>query len=131
MRVRSPRITYQYYGYDSKIPGLTFLRPAHIGEDSSYTLVQVGSIICSPVFFLILHMKFLKAVRLDDSDAHIYAALGGAAKDDEWMVSGGYAVSDLATGHRSAPCHCGTSFVSVESHGRCTIAEVSHIEPYE
>jgi hypothetical protein len=76
-------------------------------------------------------MKFLKAVRLDESDAIIYKMEGGAAEDGEWMVSGGYAVCDLATGHRSAPCHCGTSFISVESHGRCTIAEVCHIEPDE
>jgi hypothetical protein len=76
-------------------------------------------------------MKFLKAVRLDDSDAHLYAAEGGAAEDGEWMVSGGYAVCDLATGHRSSPCHCSSSFVSFKSRGRCTIAEVCHIEPHE
>lgn len=76
-------------------------------------------------------MKFLKAVRLDESDAIIYKAEGGAAEDSEWMFSGGYAVCDLATGHRSAPCHCDTSFISAESHGRCTIAEVCHIEPDE
>ena len=37
-------------------------------------------------------MKFLKAVRLDDSDARILAEEAGAAKDGEWVVSGGYAV---------------------------------------
>jgi hypothetical protein len=84
-----------------------------------------------PVFFLILPMKFLKAVRLDESDSIIYKAEGGAAEDGEWMVSGGYAVCDLFTGHRTTPCHCDTSFISVESHGRCTIAEVCNITPDE
>lgn len=73
-------------------------------------------------------MKFLKAVRLDDSDARIYAEEGGAAEDGEWVVSGGYAVCDLAVGHRRLPCHCDTSFIAVKSHGRCTIAEVADID---
>jgi hypothetical protein len=74
-------------------------------------------------------MKFLKAVRLDDSDARIYAQEGGAAEEDEWVVSGGYAVCDLASGHRRAPCHCDTAFIAVKSHGRCTIAEVVDLDP--
>ncbi len=74
-------------------------------------------------------MKFLKAVRLDDSDARIYAQEGGAAGDGEWVVSGGYAVCDLASGHRRAPCHCDTTFIAVKSHGRCTIAEVVDLDP--
>jgi uncharacterized protein DUF6505 len=74
-------------------------------------------------------MKFLKAVRLDDSDARIYAAEGGAATDGEWVVSGGYAVCDLAGGHCRPRCHCDTTFVGVTSHGRCTVAEVADIEP--
>lgn len=73
-------------------------------------------------------MKFLKAVRLDDSDARIYAEEGGAAKDGEWVVSGGYAVCDLAAGHRRVPCHCDTTFIAVSSRGRCTIAEVADID---
>ncbi len=74
-------------------------------------------------------MKFLKAVRLDDSDARIYAGEGGGAEDGEWVVSGGYAVCDPSAGHRHAPCHCATTFVAVKSHCRCTIAEVCDIEP--
>ncbi len=74
-------------------------------------------------------MKFLKAVRLDDSDARIYAGEGGAAEDGEWVVSGGYAVCDLAAGHRRAPCHCDTTFIAAKSRGRCTIAEVADITP--
>ena len=128
LRIISLRTTSQYHNI--KTLSLIF-RPISYWGGSSYTLVEVGFIISSPIVWRILHMKFLKAVRLDDSDAHVYAAEGGAAVDGEWMVSGGYAVCDLAKGHRTTPCHCGTSFVSVGSHGRCTIAEVCHIEPHE
>ena len=72
-------------------------------------------------------MKFLKAVRLDDSDARILADEGGAAADGEWVVSGGYAVCDLAQGHRAPRCHCDTTFVAAGSRRRSTIAEVAEI----
>jgi hypothetical protein len=72
-------------------------------------------------------LKFLKAVRLDDSDAHILAHEGGAAQDGEWVVSGGYAVCDLARGHRTPRCHCDTTFVAAGARRRCTIAEVGEI----
>jgi hypothetical protein len=72
-------------------------------------------------------MKFLKAVRLDDSDARIFAEEGGAAEDGEWLVSGGYAVCDLAQGHRTPRCHCDTTFIAAGSRRRCTIAEVAEI----
>lgn len=74
-------------------------------------------------------MKFLKAVRLDDSDAHILADEGGAAADGEWVVSGGYAVCDLAQGHRTPHCHCDTTFIAAGSRRRVTIAEVAEIDP--
>lgn len=73
-------------------------------------------------------MKFLKAVRLDDSDARILAEEGGAAEDGEWVVSGGYAVCDLARGHRTPRCHCDTTFVAAGARRRCTIAEVTEID---
>lgn len=73
-------------------------------------------------------MKFLKAVRLDDSDARILAAEGGAAEDGAWLVSGGYAVCDFAQGHRRAPCHCDSTFVAAGSRRRCTLAEVAEID---
>ena len=72
-------------------------------------------------------MKFLKAVRLDDSDARILADEGGAADDGEWVVSGGYAACDLAQGHRRARCHCDCTFIAVASRRRCTIAEITDI----
>jgi len=73
-------------------------------------------------------MKFLRAVRLDASDSLVYSE-GGAARDGEWLVSGGYAVCDpTGSSHRKPQCHCLTSFVGVESHGRCTLAEVAEID---
>jgi hypothetical protein len=73
-------------------------------------------------------MKFLKAVRLDDSDARLLSAEGGAAVDGEWIVSGGHAACDLAHGHRSSPCHCDTTFVPAGTLRRCSIAEVAEID---
>jgi hypothetical protein len=73
-------------------------------------------------------MKFLKAVRLDDSDARVHAGEGGAAEDGEWVVSGGYAVCDLAQGHRSPRCHCDTTFVAAGARRRCTVAEVTEMD---
>jgi hypothetical protein len=76
-------------------------------------------------------MKFLKAVRLDASDDLVYSE-GGAASDGEWLVSGGYAVCDPAgSSHRTLKCRCLTSFVGVESRGRCTLAEVVEIDGTE
>ena len=72
-------------------------------------------------------MKFFRAVRLDDSDARVLAEEGGAAADGEWVVSGGYAVCDLAQGHRAPHCHCDTTFIAAASRRRCTIAEVTEI----
>jgi hypothetical protein len=72
-------------------------------------------------------MKFLKAVRLDDSDARIHAADGGAAEDGEWVVSGGYAICAPDGSHHRPHCRCATSFVAVASRRRCTIAEVTGI----
>jgi hypothetical protein len=73
-------------------------------------------------------MRFLKAVRLDDSDDRILADEGGAAADGEWVVSGGYAVCDLAYGHRTPHCHCDSTFIAAGTSRRCTIAEVTDIE---
>lgn len=73
-------------------------------------------------------MKFLKAVRLDDSDDRILAGDGGAAEDGEWVVTGGYAVCDLARGHRTPRCHCDTTFLAAGARRRCTLAEVVAID---
>jgi hypothetical protein len=73
-------------------------------------------------------MKFLKAVRLDDSDDRLLAETGGAAIDGEWVVSGGYAVCDLAVGHRLPRCRCDSTFVAAGARRRCTIAEIADID---
>ena len=71
--------------------------------------------------------KLLRAVRLDDSDDHVFKACG-AAKDGEWVVTGGYAVCDFANAPRCEPsCHCASSFVALESRARCSIAEVVEV----
>lgn len=75
-------------------------------------------------------MRFLRAVRLDDSDARVLSE-DGAAEDGEWLVSGGCAVCDLARGHRTPRCHCDSTFVAAGSGRRCTIAEVVEIEASE
>lgn len=75
-------------------------------------------------------MRFLRAVRLDDSDARLFSE-DGAAEDGEWVVSGGYAVCDLAHGHRAPRCRCDSTFVAAGSARRCTIAEVAEIEAPE
>lgn len=73
-------------------------------------------------------MKFLKAVRLDDSDDRILAETGGAAQDGEWVVSGGYATCDLQQGHRTPRCRCDTTFVAAGAQRRCTLAEIAEID---
>jgi hypothetical protein len=70
-------------------------------------------------------VKLLRAVRLDDSDEHVFRSCG-AARDGEWVVSGGYAVCDFERAPRcDPPCHCESSFVAVGSKARCSIAEVA------
>jgi hypothetical protein len=68
--------------------------------------------------------KLLRAVRLDDSDDHIFRACG-AAKEGEPVVTGGFAACDFDTAPRcDPPCHCASSFIAVDSRARCSIAEV-------
>ena len=75
--------------------------------------------------------KLLRAVRLDDSDDHIFRT-HGAAVEGEWVVSGGYAVCDFANAPKCEPrCHCESSFVALEGRRRCSIAEVVEVTPDE
>lgn len=72
-------------------------------------------------------VKLLRAVRLDDSDEHVFRSCG-AARDGESVVSGGYAVCDFDRAPRcDPPCHCESSFVAVGSKSRCSIAEVVEV----
>lgn len=75
--------------------------------------------------------KLLRAVRLDDSDEHLFRGCG-AASDGAPVVSGGYAVCDFAAAPRCEPaCHCESSFVAVASRSRCSIAEVVEVSEEE
>lgn len=75
--------------------------------------------------------KLLRAVRLDDSDDHIFRAVG-AAKDGEPVVSGGFAVCEFDTAPRcDPPCHCHSSFLAINSRARCSIAEVREVTAEE
>ncbi len=61
--------------------------------------------------------KLLRAVRLDDSDDHIFTE-GGAAKEGEPVVTGGFAGPESA-------------FLAIASKKRCTIAEVREVSEEE
>jgi hypothetical protein len=68
--------------------------------------------------------KLLRAVRLDDSDDHVFRSCG-AATAGEWVVSGGYATCDFDRAPQcDPPCHCESSFIALASRRRCSIAEV-------
>jgi len=76
-------------------------------------------------------VKLLRAVRLDDSDEHVFRTCG-AARDGESVVSGGYAVCDFDRAPRCEPaCHCESSFIAVGSRNRCSIAEVVEVSEQE
>ena len=71
--------------------------------------------------------KLLRAVRLDDSDDHLFKT-HGAAHEGEWVVSGGYALCDFANAPKCDPrCYCESSFLALESRRRCSIAEVVEV----
>jgi len=75
--------------------------------------------------------KLLRAVRLDDSDEHVFRACGAAA-DGAPVVTGGYAVCDFDESPRCDPaCHCESSFVALGATGRCSIAEVVEVSEAE
>ncbi len=75
--------------------------------------------------------KLLRAVRLDDSDDHLFRT-HGAAREGEWVVSGGYAVCDFAVAPKCDPrCYCESSFLALESRRRCSIAEVAEVSDEE
>jgi hypothetical protein len=78
--------------------------------------------------------KFLKAIRLDESDTELYAntktsPIQSACDDGEWVCSGGFAVCDLGEGYRCSPrCYCDSSFLSLSRRARSTLAEVVEVE---
>lgn len=71
-------------------------------------------------------MKFLKTIRFDPSDAHVYE---NAASVDEWAISGGFVFSgaqekELIGKTRQA---FSNGFLSVESFGHSTFVSVAEI----
>jgi len=71
--------------------------------------------------------KLLRAVRLDDSDDHVFRSCG-AAREGEPVVTGGFAVCEFDSAPRCEPaCHCESSFVAIGSRARCSIAEVVEV----
>lgn len=75
--------------------------------------------------------KLLRAVRLDDSDDHVFRACG-AAREGEPVVTGGFAVCDFTHERRCEPsCRCDSSFLALASKARCSIAEVVEVSEAE
>ncbi len=73
--------------------------------------------------------KLLRAVRLDDSDDHVFRHCG-AARDGEPVTTGGFAVCDFDRAPHCEPaCHCQASFLALASRARCSIAEVVEVAP--
>lgn len=72
-------------------------------------------------------MKFLKTIRFDPSDTHVYPT---AAEPDEWAVPGGFSFSgateaDLAGKTKQA---FSNGFLSLESGGYSTFVSVAEID---
>ena len=75
--------------------------------------------------------RLLRAVRLDDSDDQVFRACG-AAREGEWVTTGGFAVCDFENAPScDPPCHCQASFLALASRARCTIAEVVEVSDAE
>jgi hypothetical protein len=75
--------------------------------------------------------KLLRAVRLDDSDDHVFRGCG-AAIEGEPVVTAGFAICDFSRERSCDPsCHCEASFMAVGSKARCTIAEVAEADDAE
>ena len=75
-------------------------------------------------------MKFLRALRLDDSDAEVYET---AAQPGEWAIPGSFSfIEDTAetlTGKRLQAFRSG--FLGTSSFGWCTLCEVAEIDDDE
>jgi hypothetical protein len=71
-------------------------------------------------------MKFLKTIRFDPSDTHVFENTAGT---DEWAIPGGFAFAglsgDVLAGKRKQAFSNG--FLSLESFGRSTFVSVADI----
>lgn len=72
-------------------------------------------------------MRFLKTIRFDTSDTHVYDI---AAQPDEWAIPGGFhfadATGDTLSGKSKQAFSNG--FLSLESFGRSTLVSVAEID---
>ncbi|MGI9371662.1 MAG: DUF6505 family protein [Hyphomicrobiales bacterium] len=68
-------------------------------------------------------MKFLKTIRFDESDLHVFAQ---AAENDEWAISGAFAFANLqqADVNGKTKQAFANGFLGLESLGRSTFAHV-------
>ncbi len=68
-------------------------------------------------------MKFLKTIRFDDSDAHVFAR---SAENDEWAVSGAFEFANLLQADVAGKVKqaFANGFLGLESLGRSTFAHV-------
>ncbi len=67
--------------------------------------------------------KFLRTIRFDNSDDHVYAA---AAQPDEWAISGAFAFTNLEAGELIGKTRqaFANGFLGLDSFGRSTFATV-------
>ena len=69
-------------------------------------------------------MKFLKTIRFDTSDEHVFET---PAASDEWAVSGAFAFSHLSSGEVKGKTKqaFANGFLALQSFGRSTFASVA------
>lgn len=72
-------------------------------------------------------MKFLRVIRFDHSDEHVFAH---AAPVDEWCLPGGFEFSDLAPEDLVGKTRqaFANGFLGIPSFGRATFATVAHMD---
>lgn len=73
-------------------------------------------------------MKFLKTIRFDPSDGHVFE---NAAGTDEWAVPGGFTFAGAAAGELTGKRKqaFANGFLSLETFGRSTFVSVAEIAP--
>lgn len=72
-------------------------------------------------------MKFLQAIRFDDSDSHVFQR---AAAPGEWAVSGAFAFGGLEEAKLEGKTRqaFANGFLGLSSFGRCTVAAVAEMD---
>jgi len=75
-------------------------------------------------------MRFLRTIRLDASDEHVFER---AAGPDEWAVSGAFAFADLDPARLGGKAQQAfrSGFLGTSSFGRSTLVAIGEIKPEE